>query len=184
MATPRKKRGKPASLPRWRTLMPLARQASTETVGQPRPRSRRLEPVMLAAAYGAKAGSWPALTAKTMSTAYSGKTARRATTVNASARGMSSGHSKGSAYDGQPIEERRYFNRDAQYAEMYQRRRHCGQERQGNCKAGRHSASETVAKHDPPGGSCSGLWGPAAPLGPVAAALVPRFALLPAPTPR
>src|SRR6266851_7938192 len=32
--------------------------------------------------------------------------------------------------------------------------------------------------------SASGLWGPAAPLGPVAAALVPRFALLPAPTPR
>src|SRR6266851_4239855 len=30
----------------------------------------------------------------------------------------------------------------------------------------------------------SGLWGPAAPLGPVAAALVPRSALLPAPTPR
>src|SRR6267143_4508710 len=32
--------------------------------------------------------------------------------------------------------------------------------------------------------SASGLWGPAAPLGPVAAALVPRCALLPAPTPR
>src|SRR5438874_6315993 len=32
--------------------------------------------------------------------------------------------------------------------------------------------------------SASGLWGPAAPLGPVVAALVPRFALLPAPTPR
>jgi hypothetical protein len=30
----------------------------------------------------------------------------------------------------------------------------------------------------------SGLWGPAAPLGPVAAPLVPRCALLPAPTPR
>src|SRR5437773_7008042 len=30
----------------------------------------------------------------------------------------------------------------------------------------------------------SGLWGPAAPLGPVVAALVPRCALLPAPTPR
>src|SRR5437762_8224920 len=30
----------------------------------------------------------------------------------------------------------------------------------------------------------SGLWGPAAPLGPVAAPLVPRSALLPAPTPR
>src|SRR5260370_42249745 len=29
-----------------------------------------------------------------------------------------------------------------------------------------------------------GLWGPAAPLGPVAAPLVPRYALLPAPTPR
>src|SRR5216683_3008846 len=33
------------------------------------------------------------------------------------------------------------------------------------------------------GSALSGLWGPAAPLGPVAAALVPRFALLPAPTP-
>src|SRR5260221_14068861 len=32
--------------------------------------------------------------------------------------------------------------------------------------------------------SASGLWGPAAPLGPVVAPLVPRCALLPAPTPR
>ena len=32
--------------------------------------------------------------------------------------------------------------------------------------------------------TCSGLWGPAAPLGPVVAPLVPRCALLPAPTPR
>src|SRR5260370_604802 len=32
--------------------------------------------------------------------------------------------------------------------------------------------------------SVSGLWGPAAPLGPVVAPLVPRCALLPAPTPR
>src|SRR5260370_28699262 len=30
----------------------------------------------------------------------------------------------------------------------------------------------------------SGLWGPAAPVGPVVAPLVPRCALLPAPTPR
>src|SRR6267143_1722933 len=30
----------------------------------------------------------------------------------------------------------------------------------------------------------TGLWGPAAPLGPVVASLVPRCALLPAPTPR
>src|SRR5216683_1237395 len=37
---------------------------------------------------------------------------------------------------------------------------------------------------DTPIRTYSGLWGPAAPLGPVAAALVPRFALLPAPTPR
>src|SRR4030081_654542 len=34
------------------------------------------------------------------------------------------------------------------------------------------------------GNASFGLWGPAAPLGPVVAPLVPRCALLPAPTPR
>src|SRR6266567_2897141 len=46
--------------------------------------------------------------------------------------------------------------------------------------------SNNYVKHYPRIGPCnySGLWGPAAPLGPVVAPLVPRCALLPAPTPR
>src|SRR5207237_258641 len=49
----------------------------------------RSDQVRFAAAYGVKAGSWPALKAKTMSTAYSGRTASKAMVVIARARGMS-----------------------------------------------------------------------------------------------
>src|SRR5438552_2149929 len=64
-------------------------QVNTATVGQPRPSSNRLEPVIFAAAKAAKAESPPAFQAKMMSTAYSGRTANRATVIRARALGMS-----------------------------------------------------------------------------------------------
>jgi hypothetical protein len=85
------RKSNPRMLPRSSRISrsPRTDQARRATIGQPTPGSNRFEPVMLATAYGAKLGSAPAFHASTTSTAYSGSTASSATTIRASARGIS-----------------------------------------------------------------------------------------------
>ncbi len=77
--------------PRFLAMLFIRHAASSTTSAQPTPMSSRLEPVMLASASGAYlSGSFPAFHANVKSTAYSGSTAMRASTVRARPCEMSS----------------------------------------------------------------------------------------------